>query len=150
MGRKFTKYPKNYVSASTEPNKIILSKSALEQQFTDTFNQAMGQDSDFNPATELFLRIDINPDDNGILVDIEAETYFDETTSLSYNDYYDLMLEFDQPAMSEAEYYDSKANDTTLVDKMTEVIKAYNPEWYFELYNACRIQAYLDNAVLEA
>lgn len=135
---------KKYIKSSNS-SPIVLSKSTLEQQFTDTFNQAKGQDA----AAEFFLRIDINKDGDGVFVDIEAETYFDETTSLSYEDYYELMLEFDQPAMSETEYYQSKADNDTLVDKMDAVIQAYNPDWYFELYNACRIQAYLDNAILE-
>ena len=159
--RKFTAHPSNYVSASSEPNKIILSKSELTQQITDTFNKFFGGvsvEDNYNPAKDYFLRIDIHEEESGsisapyncVVIDIEAETYFDENEVLmDYSEYKSIMEEVGQPAMSRSEYYSDLSNRPTLKDKMNEVIKAYNSEWYFELYNACRIQAYLDNAVLE-
>lgn len=131
---------------------ITLSKSELTQQFTDAFNNHFGGVSaDFNPAEDYYLRIDINPDGDGVMVDIEAETDFDANEVLmDYYEYKSIMEEVGQPFQSKSDYYDEFYNQPTLIDKMNEVIQAYNPEWYFELYNACRIQAYLDGAVLEA
>lgn len=156
MTRRFTKYPKKSISASSgSTNKIILSKSELTQQFTDVFNQAEGGVSDeFNPAEELFLRIDIAQDGDGVMVDIEAETYFDQNNILDYDEYRDIMI-YDcgldpSEIQTRSEYYQDKYNAPTLETKMNEVLKQYNPDWYFELYDACHIQAYLDNCILEA
>ena len=152
--RKFTAHPGNYIAASSNPGSITLSKSELTQQFTDVFNKAMGGDYDetSNPADNYFLRIDINQDGDGVMVDIEAETYFDNSeTPISYSEYKSIMEEIGETNIqSKAEFYQSMHERETLVEKMDKVIKAYNPDWYFELYNACRSQAYLDNAVLEA
>ena len=144
---------KKYIKSSNS-SPIVLSKSELTQQFTDVFNKAMGGDYDISskPSDEYFLRIDINQDDDGVMVDIEAETYFDSNeNTLSYSEYRSIMEELGETNIqSRSEYYQSMQESKTLVEKMDEVIKAYNPDWYFELYDACRIQAYLDNAVLEA
>lgn len=161
--RKFTKYPKKTISAAYgSTNKIILSKSELTQQITNTFNKFFGGvsvEDNFNPAEDYCLRIDIHEEECGsvsapyncVVIDIEAETYFDENEVLmDYSEYKSIMEEIGQPAMSRSEYYRDLSNRATLEDKMNEVVKAYNPEWYFELWNATRIQAYLDNAVLEA
>ena len=145
--RKFTATPK-YISASSNNGAIVLNKDTLTRQFTDVFNKAMGGDTS---AEAYFLRIDIKEEFDGVLVDIEAETYFDENENLlDYEEYRSIMDEVGKPAMSRSEYYQSMNDRETLEEKMDKVIKAYNPDWYFELYNACRIQAYLDNAVLEA
>lgn len=131
---------------------ITLSKSELTQQFTDAFNSHFGGISkDFNPAKDYYLRIDINQNGDGVMVDIEAETYFDENEVLmDYYEYKSIMDEVGQPFQSKSDYYDEFYNQPTLIDKMDDIIKAYNSGWYFEPWNACRIQAYLDGAVLEA
>lgn len=150
--RKFTATPK-YISASSNNGAIVLNKDTLIKQFTDVFNKAMGGDYDetSNPSDEYLLRIDINQDGDGVMVDIEAETYFDNSeTPLSYSEYKSIMEEIGETNIqSKSEYYQSMHERETLVEKMDKVIKAYNPNWYFEMWNACRIQAYLDNAVLE-
>ena len=154
---------KKYIKSSNS-SPIVLSKSALTQQFTDVFNKAMGGDyiepSDPRPADEYMLRIDIHEEECGsvtapyncVVIDIEAETYFDEREiPIDYSEYLSIMNELGETNIqTKSEFYQDMYNRETLEDKMNAVIKAYNPEWYFELWNACRIQAYLDNAVLEA
>ena len=151
MKRRFTRYP---VTASYKGNKIVLSKSRLTQQFTDAFNKTMGGELNegSDPASEYLLRIDIKQDGDAVVVDIEAETYFDATeTPLDYSEYRAIMREFGETNIqTKDEYYQSMWNRETLENAMDKVIKSYNPDWYFELYNACRIQAYLDDAVLKA
>lgn len=151
MKRKFTKYPKKSIHASSDTLRV-LHKAKLIQEFTDAFNNHFGGVSaDFNPAKDYYLRIDINQDGDGVMVDIEAETDFDANeVFMDYYEYKSIMEEIGQPFQSKSDYYDEFYNQPTLENKMDEVIQAYNPEWYFELYNACRIQAYLDGAVLEA
>lgn len=150
MTRKFTKFPKKSIHASSDTLRV-LHKAQLIQQLTDAFNNHFGGVSaDFNPAEDYYLRIDINQDGNGVMVDIEAETDFDANeVFMDYYEYKSIMDEIGQPAMSKDEYYQDLYAQPTLEEKMNKIIQAYNPEWYFELYNACRIQAYLDDAVLE-
>lgn len=155
MTRKFTKYPKKRITASYgSTGQIVISKSKLTQQFIDTFNEAMGGGIDgSSPDLEYYLSISIVPavpDEDGAMVDIEAETYFDQNETMDYYEYKSLVEEFgDGKIMSKDEYYQDMYNQPTLVDKMNKVIQAYNPDWYFELYDACHIQAYLDNCILE-
>lgn len=158
MKRKFTKYPKKSIHASSDTLRV-LHKAELIQQFTDVFNQHFGGvNADFNPAEDYCLRIDIHEEECGsvsvpyncVVIDIEAETYFDENEVLmDYYEYKSIMEEVGQPFQSKSDYYDEFYNQPTLIDKMDDIIKAYNSGWYFEPWNACRIQAYLDGAVLE-
>jgi len=134
-----------------------ISKSRLEAYLTDAFNKAMGAEleevagieSKYTPAEDYLLRIDITQEGNGVKVEMEAETYFDHNDFIDYGEYKSIMREFGETPMSKDEYYQMMYNAPTLEDKMNEVIKAYNPNWYFELYNACRIDAYLDDCKLE-
>lgn len=126
---------------------ITLSKSELTKAFTEAFNTYMGEGA----ADDYFLRLDIYQDGDGVMVDIEAETTFDENDNgLTYDEYVSIMKEVGQQPMSISEFYQEMADQPTLEERMDSILKTYNPEWYFELYNACRIQAYLDNAILVA
>ena len=137
--------------------KTVVSKSKLEQQFTDAFRNGMGDYLDpdgGDSAKDYMLRIDIHEDEQGrVIVDIEAEIYFDHNEMMDYSEYRDIMkydcgLPNDQ-IMSKSEYYESMRNTPTLKDEMNKILKSYNPNWYFELYNACRIQAWLEDCILK-
>ena len=122
----------------------VVSKSELRQQFIDAF-EVSGCSAD-----DCLANIKIQQEPDGVMVDIEAEVYFDQNeVLLDYSEYKSIMEEVGQSILSKSEYYNSMRNQPTLVDKMDAVIQQYNPDWYFELYNACHIQAYLDNCILE-
>lgn len=130
-------------------NKIIVSESELKQQFIDAIEKHSGCSID-----DCFANIDITEDQGGVMIDIEAEIYFDQNEVMNYDEYrdcmiYDFGLSPDQ-IQTRSEFYEDQRNQPTLVEIMDNIIKAYNPNWYFELYNACRIQAWLDNCILEA
>lgn len=134
--------------------KTSISKSKLKDQIIKTFNKHMGGDLEENPKyapnEEYMLNISIKEDGDYIMVDIEAETYFDQNATMSYWEYKSLMEEFGTgKLMTKDEYYDQMSNTPTLVDDFDKLIKSYNPDWYFELYDACHIQACLDNCKLE-
>ncbi len=136
--------------------KTIVSKSKLEQQFTEVFRKHMGDYLDpdgGNSAEDYMLRIDIGEDSGAVKVDIEAETYFDQNEMMDYSEYRSIMI-YDcgmspSEIKSKDEYYADMYKEPTLEDAMTAVLKSYNPNWYFELYNACRIQAWLDECILK-
>jgi len=130
---------------------IVLSESKLRDQFTEAIENYAGCSAD-----DCFTNIKIQEDQSGVTVDIEAEIYFDQQNEvmMDYDEYrdcmiYDCGLSPDQ-IQTRSEFYESLRNQPTLVDKMDEILKQYNPDWYFELYDACHIQAYLDNCILEA
>lgn len=131
-------------------SEIVLSESKLREQFIEAIEKYAGCSAD-----DCFTNIKIQEDQGGVAVDIEAEIYFDQQNEvmMDYGEYrdcmiYDCGLSPDQ-IQTRSEFYESLRNQPTLVDKMDEILKQYNPDWYFELYDACHIQAYLDNAVLE-
>lgn len=131
--------------------KTTVSKSQLEKELTDTFNKYMCSDEEFDAADQYFLNIDIHQEDQRVVVSVEAETYFDTVEHMSYGEYKSLMAEFGYAynLMSKDEYYDSIRNTKTLEDEMDTVLKKYNPSWYFELWNATEIRAYLDDCILK-
>lgn len=129
--------------------KTIVSASKLEKELTDVFNKSMGSDGDFDAADQYFLNINISQKDQYVYVEVEAETYFDQNEKMSYGEYKSLMQEFGYEYMSRDEYFDSLRNTKTLEEEMTDVLKKYNPDWYFELYNATKIAAYLDDCILK-
>lgn len=131
--------------------KTTVSASKLEKELTDTFNKYMCSDEEFDAADQYFLNIDIHQEDQYVVVSVEAETYFDTVEHMSYGEYKSLMTEFGYTdnLMSKDEYYDSIRNTKTLEEEMTDVLKKYNPDWYFELYNATKIAAYLDDCILK-
>lgn len=128
---------------------IVLSESKLREQFIEAIENYAGCSAD-----DCFTNIKIQEDQGGVTVDIEAEIYFDQNETMDYDEYrncmiYDCGLSPDQ-IQTRSEFYEDQRNQPTLVDKMDKIIQQYNPDWHFELYDACHIQAYLDNAVLEA
>ena len=131
--------------------KTTVSASKLEKELTDTFNKYMCSDEEFDAADQYFLNIDIHQENQYVVVSVEAETYFDTVEHMSYGEYKSLMTEFGYTdnLMSKDEYYDSIRNTKTLEEEMTDVLKKYNPDWYFELYNATKIAAYLDDCILK-
>lgn len=131
--------------------KTTVSKSQLEKELTDTFNKYMCSDEEFDAADQYFLNIDIHQEDQYVVVSVEAETYFDIVEHMSYGEYKSLMAEFGYTdnLMSKDEYYDSIRNTKTLEDEMDIVLKKYNSSWYFELWNATEIRAYLDDCILK-
>lgn len=137
------------IYSSSRNRYITVSKSELEEQLKAVFRGSL-TDPDFDPVKEFDLNIDIYEDQGGVVVEVAAEYYFDHKAFMDYSEYKSLIDEFGGDLMSSDEFYARQANKKTMEEKMTEVLRSYNPDWYFELYDACHIQAFLDDCNLVA
>jgi len=141
------------ITVLNESKGIVISKSQLEKELTDTFNKHFGYDYEELygqlPSDDYMLRVDIGKEDENIKVSMEAEAYFDENDFIDYGEYKSISRELGETPMSKEEYYRMMYDTPTLKDKMNEVLKKYNREWYFELWNPTKIDAWLDNCILK-